>query len=174
MLKEFYKTASEDEGSEKKPKISDGRMQSVFSPEQIEGLAKKVGVDKSLLAEFTKGLKVEREHADVLEGDEIKLAKTVKAHLDEMKNYYTELSKMESKAASLATQASQQENHLTESIMSLEKEADCLKKLPHTKSLAAGLKKKGVGKNLGAIRKSLDDKLKNPQDKVYLASRGLS
>jgi hypothetical protein len=74
--------------------IADG----VSRTEAIE-LARRLSVDleKIPLAQFQKGIKVEREHNKVLNGDPLKTAMTALDHLKESPNYYSELEKMEAK-----------------------------------------------------------------------------
>lgn len=43
--------------------------------------------------EVKTGLEVEKEHDDVTHGDKLKRAKIVKAHLEEVPNYYAKLKK---------------------------------------------------------------------------------
>lgn len=57
----------------------------------------KVDWDKVSLAEFRKGMKVEREHKDITKGDPMKTARIALAHLKELPDYYTKLAKMEKK-----------------------------------------------------------------------------
>lgn len=52
------------------------------------------------MSEFSKGMKVEREHKDVIGNDKVKRAKIVKAHLKENPHYYTLLEKMEKRKTS--------------------------------------------------------------------------
>lgn len=66
------------------------------------GDALRVNWNKVDLKEFRKGLKVEQEHGgnsktNVTGNDPVKTGKITLAHLNEMKDYYTKLSKMEKK-----------------------------------------------------------------------------
>lgn len=51
--------------------------------------------DKVDREQFKKGMKVELEHNDITNGDLVKIAKIVLAHLEEKENYYTLLQKVE-------------------------------------------------------------------------------
>lgn len=64
---------------------------------KVKELAEKVGIDlkRIPIEEVRKGLSVETEHKDVIGGDEVKLAKMVKVHVEEDPHYYTNLEKME-------------------------------------------------------------------------------
>ncbi len=66
----------------------------------LEALAVKAGADLANLDmdQFAKGLKVEHEHADTVDGDELTMAKIVLDHLREDPKYYTKLAKMEATA----------------------------------------------------------------------------
>lgn len=62
-------------------------------------LGESIGINfkKYALAEFKKGMKVEREHADITKGNPTKTAKIVWAHLKESPGYYKRLKEIESK-----------------------------------------------------------------------------
>ena len=66
------------------------------------GDALKVNWNKVCIREFRKGLKVEQEHGgksktNVTNNDPVKTGKIALAHLNEMKDYYSKLDKMEKK-----------------------------------------------------------------------------
>lgn len=50
------------------------------------------------MTEFSKGMKVEKEHKDLIGDDLKKRAMVVNAHLRDLPNYYTLLEKMEKRA----------------------------------------------------------------------------
>lgn len=84
---------------------------SVIKPKYKEGvkdvdnkwieIAKEVGkelnldFDKIDIYEFAKGIEIEHEHDDIIEGNHILSAKIALAHLKELSDYYTRLIKME-------------------------------------------------------------------------------
>ena len=83
-------------------------MKKVFTSEEARSLGEKVGVDfnKYNLEEFRMGLSVELEHGtadpetNVTNDDEVMTAKITWAHLKEIPDYYTRLTKMEKEAGS--------------------------------------------------------------------------
>jgi hypothetical protein len=68
-----------------------------ISPEQGQKLFVALGLDKTQVSpeEFTMGLNVEMEHANVVQGNLKKLALLVLAHLKEAPDYYTKLQSVE-------------------------------------------------------------------------------
>lgn len=74
----------------------------VFSTAEIKELADKIKVDISKfdIREIKDGMAVEQEHMqtkklDVIKGDDSKILKIALAHLEEDKNYYKKLKKLE-------------------------------------------------------------------------------
>jgi hypothetical protein len=93
-------SAKPKEKEHKEVNTHDGRLQSRFSAAQIEDLAEEAKLPKKVpISQFKAGLKVEREHRDILKGNEKNLALVAAAHLKELPDYYTRLRKVEKKAS---------------------------------------------------------------------------
>jgi hypothetical protein len=78
-------------------KTASHKLKRDFSAAEVQSLARRaqLNLKKVPVSEFRQGLKVEREHADVLKGSETTLARVAAAHLKERPDYYTMLRKVE-------------------------------------------------------------------------------